>query len=280
MHSPVSEYIATSVSVALRARLARTHRFRSIAVLSGPPGVGKSTSARRFVEEHPTEALYVSLPPGPKNGLTPVTAANLIIESILEGAGGWRQSDARSAYGRMRAAFRDAIAHAANMLGHADENWADPCKKPFTLVLDEAQNLSREAIEMLRYLNDQGSGWAPFPVGLAFLGNNEFALRSDASGQSVISAAVADRACYVEALTYQDVKPDDLKLYVEACLEIDEAALALAVAYLAQRPDRSIRVAQRLCIALQEEADAARHSTINRQHVAAVTGLTIMENAA
>lgn len=280
MHSPGPEYIATSVSVAIRARLSRTHRFRSIAVLSGPPGVGKSTSALRFAEEHPGEVAYVSMLPGPKNGLSPVSAGNHIIESLLESCGGWRQPDPRTSYGRMRGGFRHAIAEVVHAMGEPEEEWGEPRKAPFTLVIDEAQNLSREAIEMLRYLNDQGSGWAPFPVGLAFLGNNEFALRSDASGQSVISAAVADRACYVEALTYQDVKPDDLKLFMEAALEIADDALDLAVSYLSQRPDRSIRRAQRLCALLQEEARVSDAPTITRQHVAAVTGLTIMENAA
>jgi hypothetical protein len=58
-----------------------------------------------------------------------------------------------------------------------------------TLVFDEAQNLSREAIEVMRFWNDADRCYAPFPLGLVFVGNNEFSLQVDGDGQSPISSS-------------------------------------------------------------------------------------------
>ena len=148
-----------------------------------------------------------------------------------------------------------------------------PADARLTIVLDEAQNLSREAIELLRYLNDEGAGYAPFQVGLLFMGNNEFALKTGASGESVISAAVADRALFVEGLSYKDLTPEDLRLVIDQRLEITDDALELAVANLMKRADRSFRAVNRFCLEVKEEAAATGAAAIDRPHVITVLGL-------
>ena len=60
-------------------------------------------------------------------------------------------------------------------------------------------NLLRDALGVLRFWNDKDRCYSPFPIGLVFVGNNEFSLAPDSHGACVISAAVADRALYVEA---------------------------------------------------------------------------------
>ncbi|MNS22163.1 hypothetical protein D3C72_539460 [compost metagenome] len=83
-----------------------------------------------------------------------------------------------------------------------------------TIVFDEAQSLSRNAIEVLRFWNEPDS--QPIPFSLVFIGNSEFAMAPKGQGDSVLTAAVADRAAYVEEFTYDCVLDDDLVLYAEA----------------------------------------------------------------
>jgi hypothetical protein len=124
-----------------------------------------------------------------------------------------------------------------------------------TIVFDEAQNLSRDAIESLRYWNDADRCYAPFPLGLIFVGNNEFSLQSDLDGRSVVSAAVADRALYVQTFDYSDVTDDDIGLYLEAGGITDADAVRGLVGYLnAARVSRSFR---RIRDLMDEVMDAA-----------------------
>ena len=76
----------------------------------------------------------------------------------------------------------------------------------FTIIVDEAQYLARDAIESLRNMND-AVGVAPIPFGLIFVGNDEFALFGEKGRDSQISAAVADRALCQERLSYDHVSP-------------------------------------------------------------------------
>jgi len=269
----IPEYAATPISQALLARFSRVHRYRSIGVLSGPPGVGKTTAATRFIANHPGEAILITMPAAGKKGLNPLAASKIVLDAIWEANGQpWlRPADPGGRYIRLAGSFN----HAVRAVSGLDMMTRDvPLGgSRLTLVIDEAQNLSRDAIELLRYLNDEGSGYAPFQVGLTFMGNNEFALRSGANGQSVISAAVADRALFVEGLSYQDLTAEDLRLIVEARLEIEDDALELAIKAIMARPDRSFRAAIRFCLEVREEAVATGATTITRPHVAAVLGL-------
>lgn len=269
----IPEYAATPISRALLARFDRVHRYRAIGVLSGPPGVGKTTAATRFVADHPGEAILITMPAAGKRGLNPIPASKIVLDAIWEANGQpWQRPDAPGGkYDRLSASFHHAVRAVAGIEMMRRET--PDCAGRLTLVIDEAQNLSREAIELLRYLNDEGSGYAPFQVGLAFMGNNEFALQSGTNGQSVISAAVADRALFVEGLSYQDMTDEDLRLIVEARLEIEDDALELAIKALMARPDRSFRAAIRFCLEVREEAAATDAATITRPHVAAVLGL-------
>ena len=111
-----------------------------------------------------------------------------------------------------------------------------------TIVFDEAQNLSREAIDGLRYWNDADRCYAPFPIAMVFVGNNEFSLSGATASESVISAAVADRALYLQTFNYDDVTDEDLTLFIETQRELDPSALAAVVrAFKTPRAQRSLR---------------------------------------
>jgi hypothetical protein len=104
-----------------------------------------------------------------------------------------------------------------------------------SFVFDEAQYLSREAIEMLRYWNDGDRTITPFPVGLIFIGNSEFALEENGSGQSALSGAVRSRALFVEALDYEDVTSADVSSFMHSRGPYEPDAVSLVVAYFQQR---------------------------------------------
>jgi len=104
-----------------------------------------------------------------------------------------------------------------------------------TLIFDEAQYVSREAIEMLRYWNDGERTITPFPVGLIFIGNSEFALQEDGSGRSVLSGAVRSRALFVETLEYEDITAADVASFMHSRGSYEPDAISLIVSYFQQR---------------------------------------------
>lgn len=138
---------------------------------------------------------------------------------------------------------------------------------PFTFIFDEAQYLSREAIEALRFWNDNDRGTTPFPVGLVFVGNNEFSLEEDSYGQSTLSGAVRSRALFIEPLDYADITDQDLVLFAQSRGVTDAAAIAAIVRYYsAPRIKRDLRNVERLLATLKRRANGE-----------AVSGATVQE---
>lgn len=269
----IPEYAAIPISLSMRARMARVHRHRALAVYAGPPGIGKTTSARRFVADHPGQALHITMSPGGKTGLKALAAATKVLDSIYELHPHARAApDRGSRYVRLASEFRRAI---YEVFGSAvlDEQDRYVQVGRLTIVIDEAQNLAREAIEQLRYLNDAESNFSPFPVGLVLIGNNEFALEANRYGESVISDAVGSRALEIKQLGYGDLVAEDFRLIIGAKLDFTDEALEAAVAYLMRQRARSLRAASHLCIDLTERAAASGAATIDTATVAAVTGM-------
>lgn len=270
--SKPAEYVATSISRSIIARLDRVHRLRGIRVYSGPPGIGKTTALRLFAREHCGDVAVVTVPPGPKGGVGVVMAGHLIVEAIYKATG--RNVVPSLATNRIeqRTELFQAICDWANVpVSERRRGLSGFDCSPLTIIFDEAQNLSREAIEMLRYLNDGDTGYSPVTIGLAFLGNNEFSLAVNADGGCVLTDAVRDRAGPPELLTYDHVTDDDISLFIDSRCEIADDALSLVVRYFARRPDRSIRrVADVVAELVDEAGDETPITTI---HVAAVLGL-------
>jgi hypothetical protein len=75
-----------------------------------------------------------------------------------------------------------------------------------------------------------------------FVGNNEFSLSGATASESVISAAVADRALYLQTFEYEDITDDDLALFIETQRELEPSALAAVIrAFKTPRAQRSLR---------------------------------------
>ena len=135
------------------------------------------------------------------------------------------------------------------------EKWSFGQLPLFTVIFDEAQYLSKDAIEMLRYWNDRDRTTAPFPIGLVFIGNKEFALTENRSGQSIISGAVRSRALFIEELDYINITDADLKAFCKSRGIENSKAIAAFVRYFSKpRVKRDLRTAEQLLSAIRRRA--------------------------
>ena len=238
------------------ARIHSSHDRRRIAVFAGPPGIGKTTAIDALAGQLAGAMVVVKIS---RRNAREV----MVLRHVLEGLRGLAGS--RSHHGSTSVwELRSDIFNAACAWAGVDANAARRGEIPperfarLTIVFDEAQNLSREAIEALRFWNDADRCYAPFPLGLIFVGNNEFSLQTDLDGRSVISAAVADRALYVQTFDYSDVTDDDVRLYVEARGIDDDDAVRTLIAYLdTARVSRSFRRIEDLIHELIDVANTA-----------------------
>jgi DNA transposition AAA+ family ATPase len=226
-------FVPTSIARRLIARMRATHERRRISIFSGPPGLGKTTAIDAFQSSGLDGVVVVKVANRPAREV-------IVLQHMLEA---FRQMTADA-----RRGVPSSIWELRKYLRQEVEAWAaraseEPAATPqLTFVFDEAQNLSRNAIEVLRYWNDADRCYAPFPVGLIFVGNSEFALQAGQGGESAISAAVADRALYVQTLEYADLTDEDIDMFLRAQGLADASARATIVRYLrTSRTPRSLR---------------------------------------
>lgn len=264
-----SDFIPTSIAVRMTARLRATHTRGGISVFSGPPGLGKTTAIEAFKAEFPGAVAIMKVATQGARELVVMQHAIEAMRSLSYGGGnritGIGTYDARNELAREidSWAFRREREQGSKVLDRlAGNNTGVPAEglgnPQLTFVFDEAQNLSRNAIETLRYWNDKDRCYAPFPVGLVFVGNKEFALAADKSGASAISAAVADRALYIERYEYCDMTNADLKLFLNAYAITDDAAVnAVLKHYSTPRTPRSLRQVRNHAQDILDEANGA-----------------------
>jgi DNA transposition AAA+ family ATPase len=240
-------FVPTSVARRLIARMRVTHERRRISIFSGPPGLGKTTAIDAFHSSSVDGVVVVKVANRPAKEV-------IVLQHILEAF--------RRMAGDARRAVPSSIWELRKYLRQEIEAWAvrgsegGAATPPhLTFVFDEAQNLSRAAIEVLRYWNDADRCYAPFPVGLVFVGNNEFALQAGQGGDSAISAAVADRALYVQTLEYADLTDEDIDMFLKAQDLADHSGRAAIVRYL--RTSRTPRSLRRVIDLLEDVVDLA-----------------------
>lgn len=244
-------YIATSIARRLIVRMHATHERRRIAVFAGPPGIGKTNAIDALNRELPDGIVVVKVA---RRNAREVLVLQHVLDAIRR-LGGSPSLHFPSSLWELRNDIFNTICGWAGAEPAAARRAEYPAANfpRLTIIFDEAQNLSREAIESLRYWNDADRCYAPFPLGLVFVGNNEFSLQTDLDGRSVISAAVADRALYVQTFDYGDVTDDDIRLYLEAKGVLDEMPLTILVDHINdRRTSRSFRRIQDLVDELTE----------------------------
>jgi hypothetical protein len=167
-----------------------------------------------------------------KRGASPVAVLQQSLEALRPHIGRSPRATLSNAYWSLRQMLFNYLTEWRTQ----HQSTANHDQSPFlTFIFDEAQYLSREAIEMLRYWNDVDRTTTPFPVGLIFIGNSEFALEENGGGQSALSGAVRSRALFVEALEYEDVTPADVRSFMQSRGPYEADAVSLIVAYFQQR---------------------------------------------
>ncbi len=249
-------FVQTSVARRLIARMQVTHERARISVFSGPPGIGKTTAIDMWRRRHPDHVAVVKI--DRRNAGEAISLQNCLYAF---------RDLARSKQTHMPRARWELRRQIFNNLCTISQ--LDPLRvrmtgiqgalpKPVTVVFDEAQNLSRAAIDVLRYWSDADRCYAPHPIGLVFVGNNEFALASTKGEDSVISAAIADRALYIQSFDYDELTDSDLAMVIEARGVSDPAAaFALMNAFGGPRAVRSLRRISDLIDELREEAGSS-----------------------
>ncbi|CAN7588797.1 ATP-binding protein [Phenylobacterium sp. LjRoot219] len=250
----MTDFVATSLARRLFARMQDTHERRRISVFAGPPGVGKTTTIDEFVRRRPGEVVVVKVS---RRNAGEILVMQHTLEALSPLTGCSPHPSHMAIWSLRRRLFEATRAWAGGDAALASETSSaiggDPRR---TVIFDEAQNLSREVIEALRYWNDGDRCYAPMPLGLIFVGNNEFSLAGGPS-QCVISAAVADRALYLQTFDYEDIADEDLKLFIDARGGVEgDAVEAILRSLRIQRAPRSFRRLSDLLDDLEREAGA------------------------
>lgn len=234
----MTDFIATSLARRLMARMQDTHERRRISVFAGPPGVGKTTTIDEFVRRRPGEVIVVKVS---RRNAGEILVMQHTLEALSPLTGCSPRPSHMTIWSLRRRVFDAALTWAGGDAALAVANGARDQLPRRTVIFDEAQNLSREVIEALRYWNDGDRCYAPVPLGLVFVGNSEFSLAGGPS-ESVISAAVADRALYLQTFDYDDIADEDLELFIDAHGMFERSAAATILRSLkAQRSPRSFR---------------------------------------
>lgn len=210
-----------------------THEERAICIIAGPWGIGKTTAIESFAAKNASACLIVKVEPGSmKRGASPVLILQKTVEALRPHIGRSPRATLSNAFWSLRQMLYNSLQEWATSIGEGDM----PERSPYlSIVFDEAQYLSRDAIEMLRFWNDRDRTVTPFPLGLIFIGNSEFALEENASGQSALSGAVRSRALFIENLSYEDVQDEDISAFLMSSGGYDKEAVSLMLHYFGQR---------------------------------------------
>lgn len=238
--------------------MGRTHERRRMSIFSGPPGIGKTSAIDAFVASNEDHVAVVKV--SGKNVGDRIAFQNMVrCFNLLQGKEtGYLNPDSFSIRRLLASDLRfwACLDRKGEPLRSTEAIKSAPL---FTFVFDEAQNLSRHAIDALRCWNDPDRHEGPFPIGVIFIGNDEFSLKADRSGTSIISAAVADRALYQESFDYGAVKDSDLQLFIKSRGVTDPNAIAAIVRrYRSPRIVRSFRRLSDDLDSLIDEADGAQ----------------------
>ena len=258
-------FVDTTVAKLMLSRMRVTHEETGISVISGPWGIGKTTTIDVFAGEHEYQCAVVKVEPGTtKRGATGGKVMQGVVEALRAVSGrpiGTQLSNATWT-------LRQMIGNLMSELFDGEFS-AEECRNGehprFTFIFDEAQHLSREAIDILRFWNDRDRTATPFPVGLIFVGNNEFAMAESLGGDSVLSGAVRSRLLFEVPLAYTHINDTDLTLFAQSRGVTDASALREFVAYFSQsRVKRDLRAAERLLTTCRRHAgeDTVTHDIV------------------
>lgn len=179
---PRAAYVPTSISEDVCQSIRFAQLEHCMVVLHGDAGVGKSKGAQKFLHDHPTNAVGISITPstGTLNGSIKLLARVL------------RVPECRNKMDQMMA-LRSRL---------DGTNWV--------IVIDEAQHLKYAALEEIRSLTDDNPMTVEHGVGVVLIGNSEVYSRLQGRQQAQF-AQLFSRIRMQREYTTRKVKEDDVR---------------------------------------------------------------------
>nr|WP_277991046.1 ATP-binding protein [Sphingomonas panni] len=228
-----------------------THARRRASFFVGPPGIGKSTAINAFAAANPGKVMVEKIN---KRGVTGRQALQTLLLALrqLSDREGNHVSNATGEVQRQIAVEIERLSG-----GYRRDDHPELFPK-LTIVLDEAQRLTNNAIDALRDWNEPHYFCAgTFPIGMIFVGNNELSLEAGKGGTSILDEGMQDRLLYRKRLTYNDVERADIERFcrVEG-IDDDGAVGAIATAFAQQNAQRSFRRLSDFIVTVQRQAGA------------------------
>lgn len=172
------KYAPTSISSQIYDIIGTCQVKGGLAVAAGDAGIGKTKAAQKFVEDHPTNSILITVNPC-------LTSIKSILKALADRIGA---SPERS----------------------RDELWLSIIKKlsdGMVLIFDEAQHLSLKCIEVLRsfsdYFNDKGQ-----TLGICFIGNLDTVARI--GNKKAEFAQISNRTKQKKIYTIAQISRDDI----------------------------------------------------------------------
>lgn len=175
------DYVETSISAKVYDTVKLCHIKGGLAIFSGDAGIGKTKAAKKYVEDNPTNSIYIALNPC-------LTSMKSILKMLCIKTG----------------------AHPERQL---DDMWLSIREKlsdGMVIILDEAQHLPYKPIEMLRAFADSFADDGQ-TLGIVFIGNPETVRRLGAK-QKAEFAQIANRTKQKLVYSTKQIKRHDIEL--------------------------------------------------------------------
>lgn len=217
----------------LDVRFETLHRSRRIGIFIGPPGTGKSTAIHAFAARYLQNVVVITLN---RKKIGSRDILRLMVQAI------WRLRGHNGSVNQQPHMIAQQLRFELTQWHYDMRRQFDEANPRLTFIFDEAQYLAREAMDELRYWNDQPDSSVPVKIGLIFVGNHELSLKVDDDGKTVISRAVGDRARFIESMDYSEITNDDLALFAHSRgVDDAEAVTAIVRHFSTPRAQRSLR---------------------------------------
>lgn len=220
----------TSIHEKLVAIMRETHDTLGISAIIGPYGIGKTTAIRDFVENQ-AEGRAISVKSPARripSGVSELVLCKALERKLQTLDRRPRRMNASDSHEKCREKIvQMLIMYFAPELGTQTCLWNERVIRAgdfprITLVVDEAQELSRFAFNALRFWSDRDENPFFLPVSIVLFGNSELAEVTERSDP--LRGAVDSRLLYREVFDYADISDNDMRIWLE-CSGLKRATL-------------------------------------------------------
>lgn len=196
------DYVPTSISSKVYEVIRNCQLTGGLAIACGDAGIGKTKAAKRFVADHPNDAIYISVNPCFRN-----------IKSLL-----------KMLCSKLSVTERTL-----------DEMWfgiTNKLRDGMIIIVDEAQHLAVKTIEVLRAFSDHFSDRGQ-TLGVAFIGNTE-TVNNFGGKKKAKFAQISNRTRQRKLYLTTHIKKDDIEMLFPALNEERQIEFLLGIARTVQ----------------------------------------------